>query len=95
MNHKVVSELKKLAEHYTSADKSYNLGVGLFGPPRFPKRTYTMGTKLKKIKKTPKKTPEVLEEPKIRIGKNYQPEIPNEPDYSSIDRGDKLIIHEL
>ena len=45
MNHKVVTELKKLAEHYTSADKSYNLGVGLFGQPRFPKRTYTMGKK--------------------------------------------------
>ena len=33
MNRKVVIQLKKLAENYTSADKSYNLGIGLFGPP--------------------------------------------------------------
>ena len=99
MNHKVVTELKKLAEYYTFADKLYNLGGGLFGPPRFAKRTYTMGKKVKEIKKSRKKSrkksPEVPPEARIRIGKNYQAKIPNEPDYSSVDRGDKLIIHEI
>ena len=91
MNRKVVIQLKKLAENYTSADKSYNLGIGLFGPPKSSKRTYI---RKKEVIKYRKKPPEdALEEPKIRIGKKYQAEIPIEPDYSSIDRENKLIIY--
>ena len=111
MNRKVVTELKKLAEYYTTVDKPYDLGNGLFSPPRFSKRTYTFEKtvtkkKVKKYMKKPLEEPlekpleetleepleKPLEKPKIRIGKDYQAEIPSEPDNSSIDRGDILII---
>lgn len=81
MNHKVVIELKKLQEHYTHADKLYNLGTGLFDPPRFSKRTYTIGKKvpykknMKPIKKSQKK---ISLKPQIRIGKNYQKFLKNQ-----------------
>lgn len=93
MNRKVVIQLKKLAENYTSADKSYNLGIGLFGPPKSSKRTYIRKKEVIKYRKKDPPAQHALEEPKIRIGKKYQAEIPIEPDYSSIDRENKLIIY--
>jgi len=94
MNHyKVKLELKKLSEHYTDKNKICNLSIGLFSPPINMKRKSIPVIKNGVEKPIKKQTCQPRSETfGIRIGKEYQVEVSKEPDYSSIDREDTLIL---
>ena len=85
MSKKLARELKKLSEYYTKKTNISSLGNGQFSMPNTHKRIIAKKIFLFKQENKNKLST-------IRVGKNFQALVPEEPDYSSENRDDILII---